>query len=130
MQLCAFEHFFRHCFFLCMPLLCLWVEHWGPLWCYFDWGGGAAEKFCLPANPANQFCLISHCTLSPTNPPQRGGTLSHCVCQQRKASRGGICLTGTTHTSLPPLSLACQSTGRQSSSQTITFILSMFCCRR
>lgn len=75
-------------------------------------GGKAGESYCSPANPANQFCLISHCTLSPTSPPQRGGTLSYCVCQQWKASCGGICLTGTTHTSLPPLSLSCQSVGQ------------------
>lgn len=63
------------------------------------------------------------------SPPQRGGTLSNCVCQQWKASWGGICLTGTTRTSLPPLSLVFQAVGRQSIFLTITFILLRFCCR-
>lgn len=90
---------------------------------------GRGGDYCSPASPANQFCLISHCTLSSTSPQQRGVTLSYCVCQQRKASRGGISLTGTTHTSLPPLSLSCQSVDRQSHYPTITFILFMFCYR-
>lgn len=47
------------------------------------WWGGGWRELLLAANPANQFCLISHCTLSPTSTPQRGGTLSYCVCQQR-----------------------------------------------
>lgn len=85
----------------------------------------------MAENPFNQFCLISHCTLSPTSPPHRREGLCHIVfiSSASKASHGGMCLTGTAHTSLPPLSLSCQSVGRQFHCPTVAFILFMFCYR-
>lgn len=121
MQLCT-RAFVQALFVFRACQLFLWVEHWSPLWYCFDWGEGWREAR-LARNPANQFCLISHWMLSPNSPPQRGGTLSYCVCQQRKASCGGMCLTGTAHTPVPPLSLSCQSAGRQSHCLTIASIL-------
>lgn len=41
-------------------------------------GRGNAEKFCLPGNLANQFCLIRHCAFSNSNAHREEG-LCHIV---------------------------------------------------
>lgn len=67
-------------------------------------GGGAGVNYCSPANPANQFCLISHCMLSLTRPPTEGERLCHIVfVSSGRQAVAGFASQGQTYTSLPPL---------------------------
>lgn len=95
-----------------------------PLWL----GGDAGENYCSPANTANQFCLISHCTLSPTSPPtERRDSVILCL-----SAAEGKRWRDLPHRDKLTLHchLSCQSVGRQSHCLTILSISFMFCHRR
>lgn len=85
-------------------------------------GGGIGENDCSPANPANQFCLISHCTLSPTSPPTEGrDSVILCLSAAEGKRRWDLPhrdkLTLHCH-------LSCQSVDRRSYRLTIVFTFS------
>lgn len=95
-----------------------------PLWL----GGDAGENYCSPANTANQFCLISHCTLSPTGPPtERRDSVILCL-----SAAEGKRWRDLPHRDKLTLHchLSCQSVGRQSHCLTILSISFTFCHRR